>query len=87
VAFICSISITNIVGKFIEVLERGGIAEISSGVRQNNTSLLLWRAGHNALVIPLGLTDHLVLLGLSVSCGSIQPINPELAVDVTSPSD
>jgi FLVCR family feline leukemia virus subgroup C receptor-related protein len=38
-------------------------------------------------VIPLGLTDHLALLGLSVSCGSIQPINPELAIDVTYPSD
>jgi FLVCR family feline leukemia virus subgroup C receptor-related protein len=55
--------------------------------RQNNTSLLLWRAGHNALVIPLGLTDHLALLGLSVSCGPIQPINPKLAVNVTYPSD
>ena len=46
---------------------------------------------------PLGLTDHAVgkepillvaaLLGLGVSAGPIQPINAELAVDVTYPGD
>ena len=50
-----------------------------------------------AFVIPLGLTDHtlgrepllliLALLGLGISAGPIQPINAELAVDVTYPGD
>ena len=49
------------------------------------------------MCIPLGLTDHAVgkepillvaaLLGLGVSAGPIQPINAELAVDVTYPGD
>lgn len=49
------------------------------------------------LVIPLGLTDHAIgnepllllaaLLGLGIAAGPIQPINAELAVDVTYPSD
>merc|ERR1712174_125377 len=44
-----------------------------------------------------GLTDHmlgneplllvLALMGLGLGCGPIQPINAELAVDVTYPSD
>jgi FLVCR family feline leukemia virus subgroup C receptor-related protein len=48
-------------------------------------------------VVPLGLTDHmlgnepvllvLALLGLGLACGPIQPINAELAVDVTYPCD
>lgn len=48
-------------------------------------------------VIPLGLTDHMIgnepvllvlsLFGLGLACGPIQPINAELAVDVTYPSD
>ena len=46
---------------------------------------------------PLGLTDHALgkepalliaaLLGLGISAGPIQPINAELAVDVTYPGD
>lgn len=49
------------------------------------------------MCIPLGLTDHALgkepvllvaaLLGLGVSAGPIQPINAELAVDVTYPGD
>ena len=49
------------------------------------------------LLIPLGLTEHaigkepilliLALCGLGVVAGPIQPINAELAVDVTYPSD
>jgi FLVCR family feline leukemia virus subgroup C receptor-related protein len=48
-------------------------------------------------VIPLGLTDHALgrepllliaaLLGLGLAAGPIQPINAELAVDVTYPGD
>lgn len=50
-----------------------------------------------ALLIPLGLTEHaigqeplllvLALLGLGMAAGPIQPINAELAVDVTYPGD
>ena len=49
------------------------------------------------LCIPLGLTDHALgkeplliifaLLGLGMAAGPIQPINAELAVDVTYPGD
>jgi hypothetical protein len=49
------------------------------------------------LLVPLGLTEHalgkepillvLALLGLGMTAGPIQPINAELAVDVTYPSD
>ena len=49
------------------------------------------------MCIPLGLTDHALgkepilliaaLLGLGISAGPIQPINAELAVDVTYPGD
>jgi len=49
------------------------------------------------LLIPLGLTEHAIgkepvllvaaLLGLGFSAGPIQPINAELAVDITYPSD
>ena len=48
-------------------------------------------------LVPLGLTDHalgkepilliLALLGLGMAAGPIQPINAELAVDVTYPGD
>ena len=48
-------------------------------------------------MLPLGLTDHslgreplllvLALLGLGMAAGPIQPINAELAVDVTYPGD
>jgi FLVCR family feline leukemia virus subgroup C receptor-related protein len=49
------------------------------------------------LVLPLGLTDHalgrepllviMALLGLGLAAGPVQPINAELAVDVTFPGD
>jgi FLVCR family feline leukemia virus subgroup C receptor-related protein len=49
------------------------------------------------MCIPLGLTDHALgkepillvaaLLGLGISAGPVQPINAELAVDVTYPGD
>lgn len=121
-AFICSISITNIVGTFIdEVLQRGGITDqlgvdlagagfefaiLLGGIiiggyvdktKQYKSVTLACLAATMLFVIPLGLTDHmlgnepvllvLALLGLGVSCGPIQPINAELAVDVTYPSD
>ena len=121
-AFICSISITNIVGTFIdEVLERGGItnqlgidlagagfeiAILLGGIiiggyvdktKQYKSVTLVCLAATMLFVIPLGLTDHmlgneplllvLALLGLGISCGPIQPINAELAVDVTYPCD
>lgn len=50
-----------------------------------------------ALLIPLGLTEHRIgqepllllfaLLGLGMAAGPVQPINAELAVDVTYPGD
>lgn len=50
-----------------------------------------------SLLIPLGLTDHALgneplllvasLLGLGMAAGPVQPINAELAVDVTYPGD
>ncbi|KAL7479893.1 hypothetical protein ACHAW6_005610 [Cyclotella cf. meneghiniana] len=121
-AFICSISITNIVGTFIdEVMERGGItnqlgidlagagfefAILLGGIiiggyvdetKQYKSVTLACLAATMLFVIPLGLTDHMLgnepvllvmaLLGLGLSCGPIQPINAELAVDVTYPSD
>jgi len=49
------------------------------------------------LLVPLGFTEHSIghepillicaLLGLGISAGPIQPINAELAVDVTYPTD
>merc|ERR1712151_605364 len=49
------------------------------------------------MLIPLGLTDHsmgkeplllvMSLLGLGMAAGPVQPINAELAVDVTFPGD
>lgn len=121
-AFICSISITNIVGTFIdEVMERGGVTDqlgvdlagagfelaiLLGGIiiggyvdktKQYKPVTLACLAATMFFVIPLGLTDHylgnepvllvLALLGLGLSCGPIQPINAELAVDVTYPSD
>ena len=54
-------------------------------------------AATGLLVLPLGLTDHalgrepilviLALLGLGIAAGPVQPINAELAVDVTYPGD
>ncbi|KAL7551215.1 hypothetical protein ACHAWF_016255 [Thalassiosira exigua] len=121
-AFICSISITNIVGTFIdEVMERGGVTDqlgidlagagfelaiLLGGIiiggyvdktKQYKPVTLACLLATMVFVIPLGLTDHmlgnepvllvLALLGLGLSCGPIQPINAELAVDVTYPSD
>eukprot|EP00594_Rhizosolenia_setigera_P013856 CAMPEP_0178955764 /NCGR_PEP_ID=MMETSP0789-20121207/9805_1 /TAXON_ID=3005 /ORGANISM="Rhizosolenia setigera, Strain CCMP 1694" /LENGTH=622 /DNA_ID=CAMNT_0020637469 /DNA_START=169 /DNA_END=2037 /DNA_ORIENTATION=+ len=121
-AFICSISITNIVGAFIdEVLERGGIVDqnfidfsgagfeiaiLLGGIiiggyvdktKKYKDVTLACLLTTMFLVIPLGLTDHAIgnepllllaaLLGLGMAAGPIQPINAELAVDVTYPSD
>jgi len=119
-AFVCSISITNIVGAFIdEVMERGGVTDqfqidlagagfelaiLVGGIiiggyvdrtKQYKTTTLICLAVTAALVIPLGLTDHFIgnepillvlsLLGLGLAAGPVQPINAELAVDVTYP--
>ncbi|KAL7467941.1 hypothetical protein ACHAXS_008170 [Conticribra weissflogii] len=121
-AFVCSISITNIVGTFIdEVMERGGItsqlgidlagagfefAILLGGIliggyvdetKRYKPVTLACLLATMFFVLPLGLTDHmlgnepallvLALLGLGMACGPIQPINAELAVDVTYPSD
>jgi len=121
-AFICSISITNIVGTFIdEVMERGGVndqlgvdlagagfelAILVGGIviggyvdktKRYKPVTLACLLATMFFVIPLGLTDHMLgnepvllvaaLLGLGLACGPIQPINAELAVDVTYPSD
>eukprot|EP00986_Skeletonema_menzelii_P019315 scaffold27612_cov148-Skeletonema_menzelii.AAC.2 len=121
-AFICSISITNIVGTFIdEVMERGGVTDqlgidlagagfelaiLVGGIviggyvdktKRYKPVTLACLLATMFFVIPLGLTDHMIgnepvllvaaLLGLGLACGPIQPINAELAVDVTYPSD
>lgn len=121
-AFICSISITNIVGTFIdEVMERGGVTDqlgvdlagagfelaiLVGGIviggyvdktKRYKPVTLACLLATMFFVIPLGLTDHMLgnepvllvaaLLGLGLACGPIQPINAELAVDVTYPSD
>lgn len=121
-AFVCSISITNIVGAFIdEVLERGGITDqfqidlagagfelaiLLGGIviggyvdktKQYKKVTLACLAATALLVVPLGLTEHAIgkepillllsLLGLGMAAGPIQPINAELAVDVTYPGD
>ena len=121
-AFVCSISITNIVGAFIdEVMERGGIAEqfqidlagagfelaiLLGGIliggyvdrtKKYKSVTLGCLAATAFFTIPLGLTDHAIgntplllvlsLLGLGLVAGPIQPINAELAVDVTYPGD
>eukprot|EP00559_Dactyliosolen_fragilissimus_P008450 CAMPEP_0184865682 /NCGR_PEP_ID=MMETSP0580-20130426/18793_1 /TAXON_ID=1118495 /ORGANISM="Dactyliosolen fragilissimus" /LENGTH=618 /DNA_ID=CAMNT_0027364975 /DNA_START=160 /DNA_END=2016 /DNA_ORIENTATION=+ len=121
-AFIMSISITNIVGTFIdEVMERGGITDqfsidlagagfefgiLLGGIviggyvdktKQYKPVTMACILATIFLLFPLGLTDHalgkepvllvLALLGLGMSAGPIQPINAELAVDVTYPSD
>eukprot|EP00546_Thalassionema_frauenfeldii_P013599 CAMPEP_0178916086 /NCGR_PEP_ID=MMETSP0786-20121207/12421_1 /TAXON_ID=186022 /ORGANISM="Thalassionema frauenfeldii, Strain CCMP 1798" /LENGTH=597 /DNA_ID=CAMNT_0020589337 /DNA_START=207 /DNA_END=1997 /DNA_ORIENTATION=+ len=121
-AFICSISITNIVGAFIdEVMTRGGITDqfqidlagagfelaiLVGGIviggyvdktKEYKKVTLACIAATMALCIPLGLTEHsigqepllllLALLGLGMAAGPVQPINAELAVDVTYPGD
>ena len=121
-AFIMSISVTNIVGAFIdEVMKRGGVTDqfgidlagagfefvillggiiIGGFVDKTKKYKDVTKACILAtmiLLIPLGLTEHaigqepillvLALLGLGMTAGPIQPINAELAVDVTYPSD
>jgi hypothetical protein len=121
-AFIMSISITNIVGAFIDqVMVRGGVTDqfgidlagagfelgilvggiiIGGYVDKTKKYKDVTRAcivATTFLLIPLGLTEHslgqepallvLALLGLGMTAGPIQPINAELAVDVTYPSD
>lgn len=121
-AFIMSISITNIVGAFIdEVMERGGIMDQTSidlagagfelsilvgGIilggyvdRSKNykSVTLACILSTIFLLVPLGLTEHSIgkepllliaaLLGLGFAAGPIQPINAELAVDISYPSD
>jgi predicted MFS family arabinose efflux permease len=121
-AFICSISITNVVGAFIdEVMTRGGITDqfgidlagagfefaillggiviggyVDKTKKYKNVTLACLVFSLVALV-PLGLTEHTIgqqpillvasLLGLGMAIGPVQPINAELAVDVTYPSD
>lgn len=122
VAFICSISITNVVGAFIDdVMKRGGITDqlqidlagagfelaiLAGGIliggyvdrtREYKKVTMACLALSCLFVIPLGLTEHAIgkepfllllsLFGLGLTVGSIQPINAELAVDVTYPGD
>jgi len=121
-AFIMSISVTNIVGTFIDdVMNRGGVTDqfgidlagagfefgilfggiiIGGYVDKTKEYKEVTKACIIAsmfLLVPLGLTEHalgkepillvLALLGLGMTAGPIQPINAELAVDVTYPSD
>jgi MFS family permease len=121
-AFVCSISLTNVVGTFIDdILERGGItnqlhidlagaafelAILLGGIviggyvdktKDYKRTTLACLAVAAISVLPLGWTDHAMgptpvivtaaLLALGLSAGPIQPINAELAVDVTYPSD
>mmetsp|Transcript_53072 Transcript_53072/g.128797 ORF Transcript_53072/g.128797 Transcript_53072/m.128797 type:complete len:638 (+) Transcript_53072:3-1916(+) len=121
-AFICSITITNVVGAFIDdVMIRGGVngqfqidlagagfelAIVAGGIilggyvdktKEYKRVTMGCLAGTALLVLPLGLTDHalgrepllliMALLGLGLAAGPVQPINAELAVDVTFPGD
>lgn len=121
-AFVCSISITNVVGAFIDdVMERGGVtgqfqidlagagfelAIVAGGIilggyvdktKEYKKVTMFCLAATALLVLPLGLTDHylgreplllvLALLGLGIAAGPVQPINAELAVEVTYPGD
>jgi len=121
-AFIMSITITNIVGAFIdEVMCRGGIKEqlsidfagagfelgiLVGGIliggyvdrtKKYKSVTMICILSSIFLVLPLGLTDSYIgnqpfllvtaLVGLGIMAGPIQPINAELAVDVTYPSD
>ena len=121
-AFVCSITITNVVGAFIdEIMERGGITEqlqidlagagfemaiLVGGIliggyvdksKKYKQITLACLAAAAITVIPLGLTEHTIgkepvllilsLLGLGMAAGPVQPINAELAVDVTYPGD
>jgi len=121
-AFVCSITVTNVVGALIEeVMHRGGIEEtwhvaLAGGVfevaivlggivlggyvdrTKNYKSVTTACLGISIiLLLPLGLTEHklgkepavmvISLLLLGFFTGPIQPINAELAVDVTFPGD
>ena len=121
-AFVCSISITNIVGAFIDdIMHRGGVtSQLSIDLAGAGFELAILMGGiviggfvdqtkeykkvtmacllaTAIMCVPLGLTDHalgqeplllvLALLGLGVAAGPVQPINAELAVDVTYPGD
>jgi sugar phosphate permease len=121
-AFVCSISITNIVGAFIdEIMTRGGIIDqlsidlagagfefaiLFGGIliggyvdrsKEYKKISMICLAATALLVIPLGLTVGGIgtqpvlllasLLGLGMAAGPVQPINAELAVDVTYPGD
>lgn len=65
--------------------------------KQYKTVTLACLAATFAILLPLGLTSHplgnepillvAALLGLGMACGPVQPINAELAVDVTYPGD
>jgi hypothetical protein len=123
VAFICSISITNVIGAFIDkILSRVGISNklhvafagagfeftiVLGGIilggyvdrtKQYKRVTLICLALSAICLIPLGWTAHafgaappllvvIALLGLGFVTGPIQPINAELAVDVTYPGD
>lgn len=121
-AFICSISITNVVGAFIEeIMERGGVTQqltidlagagfelaiLVGGIfiggyvdrtKEYKNVTLACLAATALLTLPLGLSTTsaswqpilllVSLLGLGLSAGPVQPINAELAVDVTYPGD
>ena len=121
-AFVCSISVTNIVGAFIDdVMERGGVhnqlqidlagagfelAILLGGIviggyvdrtKEYKKVTMACLAATAFAVIPLGLTEHAIgqspilllasLMALGVAAGPVQPINAELAVDVTYPGD
>ena len=121
-AFICSISITNIVGAFLDdIMYRGGItnqlnidlagagfelAILIGGIiiggfvdktKEYKKVTMACLIATIVMSIPLGLTDHsmgkeplllvMSLLGLGMAAGPVQPINAELAVDVTYPGD
>merc|ERR1712232_410912 len=72
----------------------GGYVDRTKKYKDVTLSCLLAAA---ALVVPLGLTEHAIgheplllvlsLLGLGMAAGPVQPINAELAVDVTYPGD
>ena len=121
-AFVASISITNIVGAFIdELMVRGGITDqlnidlagagfeiaiLVGGIviggyvdrtKEYKRTTMITLALTFFLLIPLGLTEHAIgrepilllvaLFGLGISAGPIQPVNAELAVEVSYPCD
>ncbi|GMH79172.1 hypothetical protein TrLO_g13590 [Triparma laevis f. longispina] len=122
IAFVTSITLTNIVGAFIdEVMIRGGIEDQMSinlagagfelaillgglvvggyvdKTKAFKRSTLVCLGVSFFLLFPLGLTEHAIgkepalvlvsLFGLGFVAGPIQPVNAELAVEVTFPSD